>query len=141
LLVACLGDVLDGSIARVSGTTGKYGALLDSVCDRIADGAILGGIAFFFALHDRYIEMGVALACLVSSEVVSYVKARAEGLGASCDVGLVERLERLILIGVAGILEVTGVPYGALVALLLLAILSFVTIIQRLIHSKAQLNY
>lgn len=140
LLIACLGDVLDGSIARISGTSGTYGALLDSVCDRLADGAILGGVAFYFALHDRYIEMGVALACLVTSEVVSYVKARAEGLGATCDVGIVERLERLVLIGIAGLLEITGVPYGALVTLSLLAVLSFATIVQRLIHSKAQLH-
>ena len=140
LLIACLGDVLDGSIARISGNSGRFGALLDSVCDRLADGAILGSMAFFFALHDRYLEMAVALACLVTSEVVSYAKARAEGLGATCDVGMVERLERLILIGVAGLLEIVGVPYGALAVLTVLALLSFATIAQRLVHTKAQLS-
>lgn len=140
LLIACLGDVLDGSIARISGNSGRFGALLDSVCDRLADGAILGSMAFFFALHDRYLEAAVALACLVTSEVVSYAKARAEGLGATCDVGMVERLERLILIGVAGLLEIVGVPYGALAALVVLAVLSFATIVQRLVHTKAQLS-
>ncbi|QSB04028.1 phosphatidylinositol phosphate synthase [Natronoglycomyces albus] len=140
LLVACLGDILDGSIARIQGGGSKFGALLDSVCDRIADGAILGAVAFWFALQDRYIEMAVALACLVTSEVVSYVKARAEGLGATCDVGYVERLERLILIGLAGLLEIFGVPFGMLIVLSLLAALSFATIVQRLLHTRDQLR-
>jgi CDP-diacylglycerol--glycerol-3-phosphate 3-phosphatidyltransferase len=76
-----------------------FGAWLDSTCDRLADAAILSGLVLWFTGPGRTVLLaGVALFCLVSGSLVSYAKARAEGLGLRCDVGLAERLERLALV-------------------------------------------
>src|SRR5262249_2397922 len=90
--VVCPVFVLDGALARVKGTSGKFGAFLDSTLDRVADAAIFSGLACYFVLqghgtNDR-IMAAVTLFCLVTGALVSYAKARAEGLGMRCDVGI-----------------------------------------------------
>jgi CDP-diacylglycerol--glycerol-3-phosphate 3-phosphatidyltransferase len=87
-----MADMLDGALARVKGTTGTFGAFLDSTLDRVADASVFAGLAAWFVLggHSRLLA-GVALFCLVSGALVSYAKARAEGLGIRCDVGRAER--------------------------------------------------
>ena len=80
----------------------------------------------------------VALVCLVGGQVVSYVKARAEGLGFTCDVGIAERMERLILVGVGGLLTGFGVDWGLPAAIWLLAVLTVITVVQRLVHVRRQ---
>ncbi len=105
-------DMLDGVLARLKGTTGKWGAFLDSTMDRVADAAVFSGLAAWFVLggHSRLLA-AVSIFCLVSGALVSYVKARAEGLGVRADVGIVERPERMLITFVAVGLSGLGVPY------------------------------
>jgi CDP-diacylglycerol--glycerol-3-phosphate 3-phosphatidyltransferase len=129
-----LGDMLDGALARVKGTSGPWGAFLDSTLDRIADASVFGGLALWFMLGGRSrLLAGVALFCLVSGALVSYAKARAEGLGYRCDVGIAERSERLLIGLVAAGLAGLGVPYVLAIGLWALAGLSAVTFGQRVI--------
>ena len=134
--VSCLTDMLDGSMARQLGVSNKFGALLDSTMDRVSDGAIFGSVAFWFASRGQLRECAAALLCLLTGQVVSYVKARAEGLGMTANVGLAERTERLILVGIGGLLF--DVPYGMESALWLLVLLSVITIWQRMSHVYRQ---
>jgi CDP-diacylglycerol--glycerol-3-phosphate 3-phosphatidyltransferase len=125
-------DMLDGVLARIKGTSGNWGAFLDSTMDRVADFAIFSGLVwwFFRGGHNPTLA-GVSLFCLVTGALVSYVKARAEGLGLHADVGLIERPERmlisLIAVGVSGL----GVPYILPIGLWALAAGSTVTLAQR----------
>jgi CDP-diacylglycerol--glycerol-3-phosphate 3-phosphatidyltransferase len=125
-------DMLDGVLARIKGTSGKWGAFLDSTLDRVADAAIFSGLVWWFMRggHDPTLG-GVSLFCLVCGALVSYAKARAEGLELSCDVGLIERPERmliaLIAVGVSGL----GVPYILPIGLWALAAGSAFTFGQR----------
>jgi CDP-diacylglycerol--glycerol-3-phosphate 3-phosphatidyltransferase len=130
-------DMLDGAVARVKGTSGPFGAFLDSTLDRVADAAIFGGLAGYFVLqghgtNDR-VMAGVALFCLVAGALVSYAKARAQGLGLRCDVGIAERPERMIIGLTAAGLSGLGVPYVLPVGLWLLAVVSAVTFGQRVV--------
>jgi CDP-diacylglycerol--glycerol-3-phosphate 3-phosphatidyltransferase len=136
-----LTDTIDGALARKRGTTSSFGAWLDSTCDRVADGAIFGSLVLWYAgKGDDDLLVAVALFVLVASMVVSYEKARAEGLGMTCNVGIVERPERLILVLVAAGLVGLGVPDVLLGGTLwLLAVLSQITVVQRLreVHRQA----
>lgn len=127
-----LTDMLDGALARVRGSTCAFGAFLDSTLDRIGDAAVFAGIAIWLATrgHDRLLAI-VALFCLVAGGLVSYAKARAEGLGLRCDVGIAERTERLLIGLVAIGLSGLGVPYVLSVGLWILAVLSAITFGQR----------
>jgi CDP-diacylglycerol--glycerol-3-phosphate 3-phosphatidyltransferase len=107
-LLAGLPDVLDGAVAKASGSAGARGAFLDSVVDRLSDAAVLLGVIWLAA--DRNTPRLAVLAALVLtfSLIVSYTKARAQSLGFSCDVGVAERPERVIVLGLAlllGVLE------------------------------------
>jgi CDP-diacylglycerol--glycerol-3-phosphate 3-phosphatidyltransferase len=135
-----LTDTIDGALARKRGISSRFGAWLDSTCDRVADGAVFGGLALWYAGRgDDDVLLAVTLFVLVSSLVVSYEKARAEGLGMTCDVGIAERPERLIIVLAAAGLVGLGVPDVLLAgALWLLAVLSAVTLVQRLREVKRQ---
>jgi CDP-diacylglycerol--glycerol-3-phosphate 3-phosphatidyltransferase len=132
--VFVLADMLDGALARVKGTTGNWGAFLDSTLDRVADASIFGGLAIWFVLggHDKVLA-AVTLFCLVAGALVSYAKARAEGLGLRCDVGLAERSERLVTVLVSTGLSGLGVPYVLPVGLWILAAASAFTFGQRVL--------
>jgi CDP-diacylglycerol--glycerol-3-phosphate 3-phosphatidyltransferase len=133
---SALTDALDGTMARMRGHNAKFGALLDSSMDRIADGAVFGAVVFY--LHGQgnpYGGMVAGIICLVAGQVVSYVKARAQSLGLDADVGIAERLERLIIVGIGGLLGSAGLEWGLPAALWFLAVLSVVTVFQRLIHA------
>ncbi|WP_326554150.1 phosphatidylinositol phosphate synthase [Micromonospora sp. NBC_01813] len=136
--VSALTDMLDGTMARLRGGTSTFGAFLDSSMDRIADGAIFGAVAYWLAVSGDRPGAVAALICLVAGGIVSYVKARAEGLGMTCNVGIAERTERLILVGIGGLLSGVGVSWGLPVALWLLAVLSVVTVWQRVAHVHRQ---
>ena len=137
-----LTDMLDGTLARIKGTAGAFGAFLDSTMDRIADAAVFAGLAAWFVLggHSKLLA-AVALYCLVAGMLVSYAKARAEGLGLRCDVGIAERTERLLIGLVAAGLAGLGVPYVLPAGLWLLAAASTVTFGQRVlvVHRAAAL--
>ena len=138
ITACCLVDVLDGAMARARGYGTRFGALLDSSMDRVADAAIFGSLAWWLASTGRLTLTWVALICLGGAQLVSYVKARAEGLGFKCDVGIAERMERLILIGIGGLLTGFGVNWGIGAVLWLLAVLIVVTIVQRLLYVRGQ---
>lgn len=125
-------DLIDGTMARISKRTGRFGAFLDSTMDRVADGAIFGSIAYFLATAHRSASLVAALICLVAGQIVSYAKARAEGLGMTANVGIAERPERLVLIGVGGLSQGLGWGYGLDIVLWLLAVLSVITVAQRI---------
>ncbi len=136
-----LTDALDGTMARMRGGTGKFGALLDSSMDRLADGAVFGAVAYYLATEGNpYGGTVAALISLVAGQVVSYVKARAQSLGLDADVGIAERLERLLIVGAGGLLGAAGLDWGLPAALWVLAALSLFTVFQRLIHAARSDN-
>ncbi|HTI74064.1 MAG TPA: CDP-alcohol phosphatidyltransferase family protein [Mycobacterium sp.] len=138
VFVFVLADMLDGAMARQSGGGSRFGAVLDATCDRIADGAIFCGLLWWAAFDLRSTSLVVAtLICLVTSQVISYIKARAEASGLSGEGGLIERPERLIIVlvgaGLSGVWFLHA-PWLVHVAMWLLAVASLVTVGQRM-HS------
>ena len=132
--VFALADMLDGTLARVTGTTGAWGAFLDSTLDRVGDAAIFAGLAAWLARGGHQPALaGVTVYCLVAGAMVSYARARAEGLGVRADVGLAERSERIVIILLSTGLSGLGVPYALPVGLWALAVLSTVTFGQRVL--------
>ena len=127
-------DLLDGALARARGGGSVFGAVLDSTGDRAADAAVFASLAWWFSGSgdDRLLVL-LSLVCLVLGVLTSYIKARAEGVGLSCDVGIVERTERLILVLVGAGLSGLGVPYALHVALWVLLAGSAVTVVQRVL--------
>ena len=126
-------DLLDGALARARGGGTVFGAVLDSAGDRVADAAIFGSLIWWFSgPGDNRLLVLLALLCLVLGVLTSYIKARAEGVGISCDVGIVERLERLLLVlfgtGLAGL----GVPFALHIGLWVLLVGSAITVGQRI---------
>jgi CDP-diacylglycerol---glycerol-3-phosphate 3-phosphatidyltransferase len=134
-----LADMLDGALARVKGASGKFGAFLDSTLDRVSDAAIFGGLACYFVLHPSHplwhnrVLAALTLFCLVAGALVSYAKARAQGVGLPCDVGIAERPERMVIGLTAAGLSGLGVPYVLPVGLWLLAAVSAFTFGQRVL--------
>ena len=133
-----LADMLDGAMARERGGGTRFGSVLDATCDRISDGAIFCGLLWWAAFGLGSSSLMVAtLICLVTSQVISYIKARAEASGLNGGGGLIERPERLIIVLLgAGLsdLPVFPIPMALPVAMWLLAVASLVTVGQRL-HS------
>jgi CDP-diacylglycerol---glycerol-3-phosphate 3-phosphatidyltransferase len=126
-------DMVDGAVARNGGLTTRFGAVLDSSCDRIADAAVFGSLAWWFAQHDHPQLLAAALLCLVLGSLTSYIRARAEGMGMTASVGIAERAERLIIVLIGT--GLTGwpfrVPYVQAIALWLLVGASTITVAQR----------
>jgi CDP-diacylglycerol---glycerol-3-phosphate 3-phosphatidyltransferase len=131
-----LADMLDGAMARERGGGTRFGAVLDAACDRISDGAVFCGLLWWAAFGLRDSALVVAtLICLVTSQVISYIKARAEASGLNGGGGLIERPERLIIaVGGAGLSDLPffPIPNALPVAMWLLAAASLVTVGQRL---------
>ena len=140
LLVLTLSDLLDGTMARLSGTSGPWGNFLDATLDRLSDGAIFGGLALYGAFQGQPWVAAAATLALVTGQVTSYSKARAEAVGATANVGIAERAERLIIIAIAALLTGFGVPYVLPGALWLLGALGLVTIGQRILTVRKQLR-
>ncbi|HVQ52086.1 MAG TPA: CDP-alcohol phosphatidyltransferase family protein [Mycobacterium sp.] len=138
VFIFVLADMLDGAMAREQGGGTRFGAVLDATCDRIGDGAVFCGLLWWATFGLRSATLVVAtLICLVTSQVISYIKARAEASGLSGEGGLIERPERLIIVLVGA--GLSGVPFLHMpwlvhVAMWMLAVTSLVTVGQRL-HS------
>ncbi|MGP3953782.1 phosphatidylinositol phosphate synthase [Streptomyces sp. 7N604] len=139
-------DLVDGNMARQLGRSSRWGAFLDSTLDRVADAAIFGGLALWYAGGgDSLVLCAVTIFCLASGQVVSYTKARGESIGLPVNVnGLVERAERLVIslvaAGLAG-LHTFGVPYIEVllpVALWVVAVGSLVTLGQRMVTVRRE---
>ncbi len=132
ITIFVLFDMVDGALARARGVTGGWGAFLDSNLDRVSDGAVLGGLIWWFAGRgNQPVLAGLCVFCLVSGNLVSYARARAEGLGLRGDVGIAERTERLIVILTATGVSGLGVPFIQAIGLWLLAAATAVTVGQR----------
>ena len=125
-------DALDGSLARTAGLESRFGAFLDSFIDRYSETAVLFGILYWSIFHDRHILALLTFLTMVGSLMVSYSRARAEGLGISCKVGLFTRLERFI------VLTLTLITQQLLVGLTILAFLTNFTALQRMFHVYRQ---
>mgnify|MGYP003452523552 FL=1 len=133
-----LADMLDGAMARQQGGGTRFGAVLDATCDRISDGAVFCGLLWWavFGLHSSSLAVAT-LICLVTSQVISYIKARAEASGLDGGGGLIERPERLVIVlAGAGISDffLFPIPVVLHVAMWVLAVASLITVGQRL-HS------
>lgn len=131
--VFLLFDLIDGAMARTGGCVTRFGGVLDASCDRIADGALFGSLTWWALVVADDRTQGLALLiCLVSAQVISYVKARAEANRLRADGGLAERAERAAIVLVGAGLHGLGVPYVFDIALWLLVALSLITVGQRL---------
>jgi len=133
-------DTVDGVMARLSGRSSTWGAYLDSTLDRVGDSAIFGGLVLWYAGDGDDIAMAsLALACLILGSVVSYAKARAEGLGMTANVGIAERADRLVVVLAATGLVGWFLPEVVLAVVLgLLALASLVTVVQRMLEVRRQ---
>lgn len=133
-----LADMLDGAMARERGGGTRFGAVLDATCDRISDGAVFGGLLWWAAFGLDSASLVVAtLICLVTSQVISYIKARAEASGLSGEGGVIERPERLVIVLLGAFLSdlpFLPLPWLLHVAMWVLAVASVFTLLQRL-HS------
>lgn len=146
ITVFVFSDLVDGNMARQAGISSRWGAFLDSTLDRVADGAIFGGFALWYAGRgDDDILCAVAIFCLASGQVVSYTKARGESIGLPVAVnGLVERAERLVIslvaAGLAGLHKfgVPGIDVLLPIALWIVAVGSLVTLIQRVVTVRRE---
>jgi CDP-diacylglycerol--glycerol-3-phosphate 3-phosphatidyltransferase len=141
VLFFVLSDLVDGTMARLSQSGGtKWGAFLDSSLDRATDGLLTACLSIYLYRTHQPILLAVTLGCIISSNLVSYVKARAESLALSCDGGFAERTERLIIffvtLGLAGL----GVKYALAIGLWILLIASSITVLQRLLIVHRQLR-
>ncbi|WEH32522.1 CDP-alcohol phosphatidyltransferase family protein [Streptomyces sp. AM 4-1-1] len=146
ITVFVFSDLVDGNMARQAGISSRWGAFLDSTLDRVADGAIFGGLALWYAGRgDNDMMCAVAIFCLASGQVVSYTKARGEAIGLPVAVnGLVERAERLVVSLVAAGLSglhrfgVPGIDILLPIALWAVAAGSLVTLVQRVVTVRRE---
>lgn len=146
LILGAVLDMLDGAVARATGKGSKAGAFLDSTLDRLSDAGIFVGLLWFYSHPESMLRAtegggslpaapevhllgaGLVLACLILSLMVSYVRARAEGLGFTCNVGIAERPERIAVVATGLILN------QLVVALIVLVAASAFTVMQRFVH-------
>lgn len=140
ITVFVFSDIIDGLMARALGRSGPWGAFLDSTLDRVGDSAVFAGIIIWFYTGGHNLPIAVlALVCLILGSLVSYAKARAEGLGMTANVGIAERSDRLVITLVATGLVGLGIPeIVLLVVLALLAVASLVTVFQRVMRVRQQ---
>ena len=132
-------DLFDGSVARLSGKVTRFGAFLDSTLDRTAEGLVLGAIGVVFARDARWWALGACFLALTASFLVSYTRARAEGLGIDSNRGgLMSRPERLFLIGTG--LFFAPIDHVLEVVIYVLAVLTTLTVAQRVFHVWRELR-
>ena len=130
-------DILDGALARAGGKTTPFGAFIDSTTDRISEAFMLGAIALVLVRDGSELGVGLTVAAIAGSFLVSYTRARAEALGLRGDVGIGSRAERVVVI-TAGLVLAPWVPLE--LALALLTVTAWVTVLQRVFHVRTQLR-
>ena len=133
-------DLIDGAMARKVGRTDLFGAFLDSTLDRVADAALFGGMALFFAWQaESRLYLCLSLVCLAMGAVTSYARSKGEQLGFDAKTGLAERPDRLVGLLVPTFFgDLLGIPVLYEIALWLIAILSSVTVVQRILLVRKQ---
>jgi phosphatidylinositol phosphate synthase len=136
-VVGSILDILDGALARAGGKTTPFGSFLDSTTDRVGEGAMLGAIALIFSRHGNEVALAATIAAIAGSFLVSYTRAKAEGLGLRGDVGLGSRAERVVVITAGLVLA----PWGVLPwAIYLLTATAWLTVLQRILYVRRQLR-
>jgi CDP-diacylglycerol---glycerol-3-phosphate 3-phosphatidyltransferase len=130
-------DILDGALARAGGKTTPFGAFIDSTTDRISEGFMLGAIALVLVRDGSELGVGLTVAAIAGSFLVSYTRARAEALGLRGDVGIGSRAERVVVI-TAGLVLAPWVPLE--LSLALLTATAWFTVLQRILHVRTQLR-
>src|SRR5205823_8948736 len=138
-VVGSILDILDGALARLGGKTTPFGAFLDSTTDRIGEGAMLGAIALIFHRHDHPVALALAFAAVAGSFLVSYTRAKAEGLGLRGDVGLGSRAERVVVI-TAGLVLAPISIWLLVGAIALLTATAWLTVLERILFVRKQLR-
>lgn len=136
-LVFAFADSLDGTMARLAGRSSPFGAFLDSTMDRITDAAAFVAVAWYYVNQDDHLWAGITLLALVGGFLVSYARARAEGLGMRANVGVAERTERLVILALGLLLADLWLPALA-IAVSLVALLSWITVVQRMLFVRSQ---
>ena len=130
IILGGLFDALDGVFARVNKRTSDFGAFLDSTLDRYSDAALFFGFAWYFLENDSLTGVAVTIGTMIGALIISYTRARAESLGKNCQVGLMERTERIILM-------VIGALTGLILPIMwIMLVLTHVTVIQRILHVR-----
>jgi CDP-diacylglycerol--glycerol-3-phosphate 3-phosphatidyltransferase len=161
VLFAGLFDMLDGQVARLGNMSSRFGALYDSVLDRYSELFMFLGICYYLVAHHYFLSSLITFIALVGSMMVSYIRARAEGLGIECKAGLMQRPERIVIIGVSGLIcGIVSVYTGGnqklyiqwlnhdvietisifIYPIALVALMANITAIKRLIHCRKQLS-
>ena len=135
VLASGLFDLLDGALARLTGQTTSFGAILDSTVDRISEAAILCGLLIWYIPKEAEIEIVLIFAVLIGSFLISYIRARAEGLGLQCQVGLFTRAERVIVLSIGLLVN------QVFIALCVIAVFSYITVVQRLLYLWKQTKF
>lgn len=136
VLLAGTFDIVDGKVARATGRVTKFGALYDSTLDRYSEVIMFFGMAFYFVKADMFLTSVAVSFAIGGSIMVSYVRARAEALGFQCKVGIMQRPERVVYIGIGAMIHL----YTLIFAIMLIAIFANITAIQRLYHVWMQEN-
>jgi CDP-diacylglycerol--glycerol-3-phosphate 3-phosphatidyltransferase len=131
-------DTIDGALARYTGQTSRFGAILDSTLDRLAEAVVLLGLIIMYAGQQSNAGVVVVGIVWMASVLVSYIRARAEAMGLECEVGLFTRPERVVVL-VLGLL-LSPIGNALLITLCVIATLSVVTVVQRLLHTWRQVK-
>lgn len=147
IIAFSLFDMLDGQVARLGNMASRFGAMYDSVLDRYCELISLGGVAYYFVQFGELWPALITYLAVIGSLLVSYVRARAEGLGIECKVGFMQRPERVVVtcVGViaTGILGLCGVSWANMVlttAMCLIAIFANITAFARISHCRRELE-
>lgn len=127
-------DLLDGTMARLSNSVSKSGAFLDSVMDRVTDLALLISFTIWGFANSQILAANFGLAAIAVSALIPYIRAKAESIGVPCNVGILERGERILILGIATISAALGFYSVISIALILIAFLGLVTVLQRISH-------
>jgi CDP-diacylglycerol--glycerol-3-phosphate 3-phosphatidyltransferase len=139
VLAAGVFDLFDGALARASGRVSRFGALLDSVVDRVSEAVVLLGLLVYYIARDNDAGAILVYVAIIGSLMVSYMRARSEGLGIDCKVGVMTRPERVAVLGV-GLIVGHMVPEVVLAALGVIAGLTLLTAVHRLAHTWRMLE-
>jgi CDP-diacylglycerol--glycerol-3-phosphate 3-phosphatidyltransferase len=141
-IIGSVMDTLDGRYSRMSGKGTPFGAFLDSTLDRLEEGIVLIAVGAYFAARHNQVATAAVVAAVLASLMVSYTRARAEALGVACKVGLATRPVRVVILS-AGLIFAKGASLGSFEllapALYVLAALSALTVLQRIVHVRGQL--
>src|ERR1700736_1327276 len=142
-IVGSIMDTLDGRYSRMSGKGTPFGAFLDSTLDRLEEGIVLTAVGAYFASLHNQVAVAAVVAAVLGSLMVSYTRARAEALGVACKVGLATRPVRVVILS-AGLVFAKGASLGHFEllapAVYVLAVLTVLTTVQRIMHVRAQLK-